>query len=513
MTPHDEAAAEDSLEDLANECGLSFLSENTPAEDLSDAVQVFARRVARFDDLQHKRAKSVCEQRLKQGKLSSSWRTLKAHFERERTTAQRIDNVKAGGERTQWKHGMTLTGKGGYAATAHNFMTVLNNDAAWRGVIAKNDRTGNTVFRLPPPWSKSSAADWEQPQIEDEDYALISSWFETSEYALLTSPKGEHLYAAVLSVARANRFDPVRMYMDSLKWDGVPRLNAMLHSYFAADGDEEGRGEYVQAVSSMWMISAVARVYQPGCKVDTVLVLKGPQGVLKSTAFRVLAGDGYFCDDAVDLENKDSWMRLHSCFIAELGEMAGITRAEVTSMKAFVSRQMDKFREPYARVAVEHMRRFVFCASTNEDEFFKDITGNRRFWVIMTRGDKKVDIARLKADRSQLWAEAVHRYRAGEQWWMTDDKLIATAKAEQDAYVVGDIWDGEVAEYVNVLLMSRVEKFVRVTEILEKLGKRTAERTNADKLRVVSALKRLGFEQKRARVDGPVERVYVKVTA
>lgn len=502
------------LEVLANDCGLCFLSESTPSGDLSAAVLEFAKRTARYDDLSHKRAKHVCEQRLKQAKLANEWRTLKAHFERERTSAQRTDSMNAGDNPELWRRSLTLTGRGSYAVTASNFMTIFRNSPNWKGVIARNDRTGNVVFRLPPPW-KSTEEDWNEPTIEDADYSEISAWFERSDYAMSSSPKGDHLYAAIQTIARDNRYDPVRQYMERLKWDGTPRLNAMLHAYFAADGDEEGRGEYVEAVSSMWMLSAVARVFDPGCKVDTVLVLKGPQGALKSTAFRALAGGGeYFCDDAVDISNKDSWMRLHSCFIAELGEMDSINKSEITAMKAFVTRQVDKFREPYARVAVEHPRRFVFCASTNDDEFLKDVTGNRRFWIINTRGDRKVDVTRLRAGRDQLWAEAVHRYRSGEFWWMTDDRLIAVAKAEQEAHAVTDVWDYEIQEYAETILLTRAEQFVRVNEILEKLGKRTAERTNADKLRVVGVLKRLGFSmvRKRAVEGGQVERVYMRTT-
>lgn len=511
MNPPDEAAVADSLEELANDCGLAFLSEATSAEELSEGVQVYARRVARFDDIAHTRAKHVIEQRLRQAKLTTQWRTVKAHFERERTAARRIDAVKAGGDRAQWKRQLTLTVKGGYAATAHNYLEIFRNDPKWLGVVSQNERTGNIVFRRPPPWL-SEATEWEEPQLFDADLTLLSSWFETSEYAMLGSPKGEAMWSAIQTVARENAYDPVRIYLQGLKWDGVPRLDAMLHAYFAADGDNEARGAYVQSVGSMWMIGAVARTFQPGCKVDTVLVLKGPQGVLKSTAFRVLAGDKYFCDDAVDITNKDSWMRLHSSFIAELGEMDSFNRSEVTAMKAFVTRQMDKFREPYARVAVEHLRRFVFCATTNDDEFFKDVTGNRRFWVVATKDGGKIDIVRLTADRDQLWAEAVQRYKAGEQWWMSKDDLIAQAKEEQAAYVTTDVWDAEVQEYAELLLLTRAEKFVRVTEILEKLGKRTAERTNADKLRVVATLKRLGFERKRVRVGELVERAYMRVT-
>jgi predicted P-loop ATPase len=217
-------------------------------------------------------------------------------------------------------------------------------------------------------------------------------------------------------------YNPVAEYLKSLKWDGTRRLDRWLIDYCGAEDSS-----YNRKVGSMWMISACARGITPGCKVDTVLVLEGAQGLKKSTAFKILGGD-WFSGTPLDLGNKDSYQITTSTWIIELAELSSLRAGEIEAHKAFLSAESDKFRPPYGRVPDTFLRHCVFGGTTNEREYLLDGTGNRRFWACAIT---LIDATKLREDRDQLWAEAVFRYYSaelnpdmshaecpGERWWM-----------------------------------------------------------------------------------------------
>src|ERR1019366_3150309 len=214
---------------------------------------------------------------------------------------------------------------------------------------------------------------------------------------------------AVQTVAREHPFHPVRDYLNSLKWDGVKRIDDWLGPYLGADPSD-----YVRGVGSKWLIGAVARIREPGCKNDTCLILEGEQGTLKSTALRTLT-DPWFTDDIAELGTKDSALQLRGVWLIELSELASMHPSEISRTKAFMSRNTDRFRPPFGRRPIEVPRECFFAGTVNQSAYLRDETGGRRFWPVK-RG--AINIAELRRDRDQLWAEAVHQYGAGPSWWL-----------------------------------------------------------------------------------------------
>jgi len=236
------------------------------------------------------------------------------------------------------------------------------------------------------------------------------------------------LREAISHVAQNNRFSPVVEYLDSLTWDGTPRIGSWLVDYLGADDEPITR-----TMSSKFLIAACARAYNPGCQVDTALILKGPQGNGKTSILRILGGEWYVCLSE-KLGDKDSRMKAASGWIVEIAELAGMTAADSRAIKSFLDQTDDIFRPPYGASMLTFKRHCVFTGTTNEDSYLLDQTGARRFWVV--ESDKPVALDKALADRDQLWAEARDAYKSGAIWWATPDEVplfeerAATAQEE-----------------------------------------------------------------------------------
>jgi predicted P-loop ATPase len=228
-------------------------------------------------------------------------------------------------------------------------------------------------------------------------------------------------------IIRDHVFHPVRDYLDGLRWDGEPRLDKMLITYFGV----EEVPNYTTLVGSKWMISAVARIFQPGCIAKYCLLLLGPQDIGKSTALSILGGE-FYTDDISDLGTKDSAMQNAGVWIVELAELASTRKAHIDSVKSFISRTVDRFRPPYGTHVIERPRQSVLAGTVNpSDSFLKDETGNVRYWPNTCTS---IDLDALRRDRDQLWAEAVSYYRTGENWWLETEDVIQAAREEQAAH-------------------------------------------------------------------------------
>lgn len=262
---------------------------------------------------------------------------------------------------------------------------------------------------------------------------------QTAAQAMLIRPSKDTTLDAVTMIAHHGRFHPVRKYLNSLAWDGISRLDGWLHNYFRANDTE-----FNKFVGAKFMISAVARVMKPGCKVDTVLVLEGEQGRRKSSAIATLTGPEWFTDELPDLHTKDAAIQLCGKWIIEVSELSAMARADVETVKKFMSRSVDRYRAPFGKVANDHPRQCVFIATTNDERYLKDQTGNRRFWPVAC-GD--IDVDAIRQDRDQLWAESVARYRAGERWWLTGDEN-RIAEVEQENRREVDPWEERIGAHV-----------------------------------------------------------------
>ena len=289
----------------------------------------------------------------------------------------------------------------------------------------------------------------------------------------------------------------MRSYLAGLApWDGVERMQALTR-YLGAEPSE-----IHVTFTRLWMISAVARIMKPGCKADHIYALLGSQGKRKSMALRALAGEGFFSDAPFsDVGNKDALMALRGSWIVELEELSRLMGKDAGVFKAFLSRQEDRYRNPYGQIDKIYRREFVFCATDNHEKLLTDLTGNRRFWIVTVSGPLDVDA--IAAHRDQLWSEALHHFQKGEPWWLTDAGLEQEAAALQQAATLENPWEDIVARYVNGGedgTATRVDVVKTTTEIIEKYREGSgvaASRTTQNK--VASALRGLGFTLKTSR--------------
>ncbi len=299
-----------------------------------------------------------------------------------------------------WRRQLLVTAKGAPRAVLANIVTALREAPEWAEVLTYNEFSCRVEPQKQPPWKLPVGDEW-----RDVDDGLAAEWLQRQGIMV----RSNVVHEGVDMVAREHAFHPVRDYLDGLRWDRKPRLETWAIDYLGALDDE-----YVRAVSARWLISAVARIYKPGCKADCCLILEGPQGTLKSTALKTL-GDPWFTDEIAELGTKDAGQQLQGTWIIELAELNSLSRAEVNKAKAFLSRATERFRWSYGRRVVEYPRQCVFAGSVNRSEYLRDETGGRRFWPIACGA---IDIERLAKTRDQLWAEAVMRYGRGDPWWL-----------------------------------------------------------------------------------------------
>jgi len=238
----------------------------------------------------------------------------------------------------------------------------------------------------------------------------------------------------------------VREYFDALpEWDGVERIGTWLLDYCAVVPTDDGQRAYVNEVGRRWLISAIARIMRPGCKADGVLILEGRQGARKSTTLRILAGDDWFGDSLPNLQSKDASDYVRGKWIIEMAELSNMNKAEVEVVKAFISRNSERFRPAYGRNEITYERQCIFAGSTNKTDYLRDETGNRRFWPVKV--GPRCDTTSLKRDRDQIWAEALKCFNDGEPWWLAED-IETTAREEQESRVSQDIWEGNVLQFL-----------------------------------------------------------------
>ena len=298
--------------------------------------------------------------------------------------------------------------------------------------------------------------------------------------------------------AKQREFHPVRDYLVKLRWDGRHRLATMLKTYCAAP-DTRLNAE----LGRRFMISAVARVMNPGCKVDTTLILAGPQGYFKSTFFRVLAGEGWFCDTPIDMRNKDAYLALRGAWLYEMAELSSMRPRDAETVKAFLAAQEDHFRPPYGREMVDAKRQCVFVGTTNETGFLNDPTGARRFWPVAVRAPIRLD--EVRAAREQLWAEAVEAWRRGERWWLEEDGDEELRDIHQD-YESEDPWETLISEWIDSQPPGSEVTIGGVLTVALKID--IGQQNRSHEMRVAGLLVRLGFKRRRITVRGKRGWVY-----
>jgi predicted P-loop ATPase len=317
-----------------------------------------------------------------------------------------------------------------------NALTALRNDSAVRDALGYDEMACAVILQHEIDQPIGGNVTGPRP-FTDADYTAMQEWMQRAGLKRIAHEVVRH---AVDSRARANSYHPVREYLESLKWDGKKRLGVWLSAKLGAD-----LNLYTQAIGRMFMLSMVARIIEPGCKADHMLVLEGQQGELKSSACEVLAGE-YFSDGLRDIASKDANQHLRGKWLIEIAEMHAFNKAEASLLKSFISRRIERYRPSYGRLEVNEPRQCVFVGTTNKDAYLRDETGGRRFWPVKCGN---IDLYGLAEDRDQLFAEAVEEYREDGQWWPDKTFERQYIEPEQAARYEGDAWEEPISKFLK----------------------------------------------------------------
>lgn len=339
-----------------------------------------------------------------------------------------------------WMERLLRNDSGEIRAVITNASLILENDPAIRK-ICFNELTRGIEVKGKLPWSRPDKY-WREAD-EAQLYIYVADKYKVQ------FPENKFNKALTRAVDK-RRFNPLADYLRQLpEWDGVLRIDTLLVDYLGAEDTP-----YVRAVTRKTLIGAVQRVWEPGCKFDTVLVLDGKPGIGKSTLLRKLGGK-WFSDslNLADTRDKTAAEKLQGVWIMEIGEMQGTRKADVDVMKGFISRQVDEYRPAYGRVVERRPRTAIICGTTNSTTgFLRDTTGNRRFWPVNVNGSGRLSVFDMTEEtRSQIWAEAIVYATEGEDSFLDAEMEKEAAKAQQAALEYDDR-EGEVIEYLETLL-------------------------------------------------------------
>lgn len=357
-----------------------------------------------------------------------------------------------------------------------NVLLILTEHEDWRNVIGFDEFRMQIVFKNEPPFTRSAKGRW-----QDSDDTEVCAWLEDNFFSINPSL----VNAAILVVAKRNAFNPLTDYLEALQpHDGESSLDTWLIDCFGAPDTP-----YIRAVGAKWMISAVARAYNPGCQADYMIVLEGDQGFKKSSVLRKLCPIGeWFSDGLSDYGSKAQAEEVEGKWIIEIGEMQGMAR-EQDKIKAFVTRREENYRPAYAKHTINSPRKCIFAGTINPDQvgYFRDHTGNRRYWPVPVMRELSEFTS---AYRDRLWAEAVQRYKAKETWYLDDPRIAAMAKFEQAKRVVEDAWQEMVESHVAG------RESVSTDEILDHMQVKAERRDNASQMRIGKIMMALGWTRK-----------------
>ena len=352
-------------------------------------------------------------------------------------------DVLADEEGDEWLEKLEADKKGNYYSSLTNIQLILEHDPKLRGQIRRDEFNHMDVIVGSVPW-RTPRNKFDQFWTNSDD-ACLRCYLGADPWGITGMQK---IFDAHEAVLEAQKFHPIRDYLNGLTWDGVPRLDTLFIDYL---GSPDTR--LVRAMTRKAFTAAVARVMQPGVKYDYVVIIIGAQGIGKSTILKKMGRD-WFSDSFLKVDGKEAMEQLQGVWIMEIGELAGLKKAEVESIKGFISKEVDNFRVAYGRKNEKFPRQTVFFGTTNEENFLRDTTGNRRFWPVTAnaRRVKKNIWKDLTEDEvSQLWAEAYQRYKAGEPLYLPPD-LEAEARGLQEDHAEVDDRRGIVEEFLNMKL-------------------------------------------------------------
>jgi predicted P-loop ATPase len=413
----------------------------------------------------------------------------------------------AGMPATDWRAQLVYGRDGEVKATAHNLLLILEHDPQLGALFAMNAFENRICLRKDAPWPGAVAGDY-----RETDATRLCAWLGHPERYRM-NPKPELVNAAVLAMAEAASFHPVREYLDGLQWDERERIPTLFADYFGVADTE-----YARHVALAFCISAVARIYNPGCQVDFMLVLEGAQGAGKTRATNALFGDELYAEAMESPQHKDFYIGLLGKWGVEIGEMHAFSKADTTKVKQAVTARFDHYRPPYARSAQSFPRQCVFIGTTNETDWQRDSTGGRRYYPIRV-GDR-IDLAALRDLRDLIWAEAAARFKRDEPWWIAPP---GAAEQQEDRYQE-DSWSDPIHQWLcgkdsedryprdvcrpcGLLAVDRVS----TSDILSwALRIDFARHTRGEQNRVGSIMRKLGWDSIRVEHAGSKRRIWVR---
>ena len=391
-------------------------------------------RIHRFGDLDEKKSFSaMCNFAMQQDdvKLAAS---------EERMKDAQSDFTDAGDENNDWKKKLKYMSRSTLLQnTVYNLNLILANDPDFQN-FAFNEMANRIQVTGPLPWDRPEGNEF----WRDADTAQLKSIIDI-RYLPFSSRNYD---VSFTKTADDRHFHPIRDYLDSLpEWDGIERVEDLFIRYLLADDTE-----YVRTVTRKTFAAAVARIYEPGTKFDCVPVLDGDQGIGKSSIVKDLVTSDYYSEtlSLTDMDDKSGAEKLQGFWVVEIGELAGMKKADIEKVKAFLSTSDDKYRPSYGKVVESHPRQCVIIATVNgERGYLRDITGNRRFWIIKCHQKKQRKAWNFDENyRAQFWAEAKQIWKAGEKLYLEGDVLEAAEK-EQRGAMEADERVGMVEEYLN----------------------------------------------------------------
>lgn len=381
-------------------------------------------------------------------------------------------------------------------ACPHNLMLILEHDEVLAGLFWLDEFGNRVVLDRTPPW-----AGGKRDEFTEVDALELAAWL--GDPAHYTITVGVNLVLqSVEAIARRRKRHTVREYLEGLKWDGTPRIARMFVDLFGAEDTP-----YNVGVAACVLVSAVSRILwfddkQPskGSKVDFMLVLEGGQGAGKTTAVLELFGAEWYAEATESPAHKDFYQTLRGRWGVEIGEMDSFSKADVAKVKQAITTRFDVYRPSYGRTARSFRRECVFMGTTNKDDYLRDESGARRFLPLKVG---RVDITTLVSVRDQLWAEAVHLFREGFEWWRLPDD----AQREQDARYQEDSWMEPIARWLDGKAGVDSYEGIQVRDVITgKIGEctssdllwralriDTARHSRQDQMRVASVMARLGW--------------------
>lgn len=402
-------------------------------------------------------------------------------------------------ELTDWKMTLKRNQSDGYPKVIHyNIKKILNNSNG-QPCAARNTFSFDDIWLCDTLWGSRKGQ-----MVTDDDITRIKDYL-SQGYSMDVSR--EKINDALSAIALENEFHPVREYLSGLEWDGTERLKTWLQDYMSA----EGHPSVLRAFGERTLVGMCMRIFEPGCKHDSVLIFEGKQDAGKSSTARILAGEDWFSDSEINIGDKDAVVSMAGNWILELGELSVLSKRDSEELKQFISRSIDKIRPHYGKRLMSYPRQSIFMGTTNKYEYLKDKTGNRRYWPVKTG---RIHLNKLRQDRDQLLAEAMFLYTTGvpnyiDKW--AEPKLYRLVQNTQQSRVVEDVLEEALEEYLNSDACEFKDKPFTLNDLMaDSFSNLNIKNDMANQHRVGTLLRTMGYEKVVTRSGKKVKKMWVK---